>query len=52
MDKVCLTLDQAKYIYRKVIQDSLINVGTIKQEIEDIGWIKKMILRGKIYIRL
>ena len=32
---VCLTSDQDRYIYTKVGKDSLINVETIKQEIED-----------------
>ena len=31
----CLTSDQARYIYKKVEQDSIVNVETIKEEIED-----------------
>ena len=36
-ENICLTLDQARHIYKKVEQDSLVNVETIKQEIEDDG---------------
>ena len=32
---MCLTMDQARYVYKKVEKDSLVNVETIKQEIED-----------------
>ena len=31
----CLTEDQARHIYKKVESDSMVNVNTIKQEIED-----------------
>ena len=31
----CLTLDQVKDIYKKVEQESIVNVEVIKQEIED-----------------
>ena len=34
-ENICLTVDQAKYIYEKVEQESIANVETIKQEIED-----------------
>ena len=34
-ENICLTADQAKYIYKKVEQESIVNVETIKQEIED-----------------
>ena len=34
-ENVCLTLDQARYIYKKVEMDCLGNVETIKQEIEE-----------------
>ena len=34
-ENICLTLDQARYIYKKVEWDSIVNVETIKQEIED-----------------
>ena len=34
-ENVCLTLDQAKYIYRKVEQESIVNIETIKKGIED-----------------
>ena len=34
-ENVCLTVDQATYIYKKVEQESIVNVETIKQEIED-----------------
>ena len=33
---VCLTVYQARYIYKEVEQDSIFNVEMIKQEIEDI----------------
>ena len=32
---VCLTTDQARCIYKKVEQEGIVNVETIKQEIED-----------------
>ena len=37
MDKknICLTTDQARHIYKKVELEAMINVDTIKQEIED-----------------
>ena len=31
----CLTEDQARHIYKKVESESIVNVDTIKQEIED-----------------
>ena len=34
---VCLISDEASYIYKKVETDSLVNVETIKQEIEEDG---------------
>ena len=34
-ETICLTADQAKYIYKKVEQESIVNIETIKQEIED-----------------
>ena len=34
-ENICLTLGQARYIYKKVEQDSLVNVEMIKQEIKD-----------------
>ena len=34
-ENICLTADQAKYIYKKVEQEIIVNVETIKQEIED-----------------
>ena len=33
-EAVCLMEDQAKYIYRKVETENIVNVDTIKQEIE------------------
>ena len=35
MGNICLTVNQAKYIYKKVEQDSIVNVNMTKQEIED-----------------
>ena len=32
---ICLTMDLVKYIYKKVEQESIVNIETIKQEIED-----------------
>ena len=32
---MCLTADIAKYAYKKVEQESIVNVEMIKQEIED-----------------
>ena len=32
---MCLSVDLAKYIYKKVEQESIVNIETIKQEIED-----------------
>ena len=32
---ICLTTDQARYIYKKVEQEGMVNVDTIKQEIEE-----------------
>ena len=34
-ENIGLTVDQAKYIYEKVEWESIVNVETIKQEIED-----------------
>ena len=34
-ENICLTPDQAKYIYKKIEQESIGNVETVKQEIED-----------------
>ena len=34
-ENICLTMDQARYIYKKVEQDSIVNIEMIKQEIED-----------------
>ena len=34
-ENICMTADQVKYIYKKVEQDSIVNVEMIKQEIED-----------------
>ena len=32
---MCLTVNQARYIYKKVEQESIVNVETMKQEIKD-----------------
>ena len=34
-EAVCLIEDQAKYIYKKVETENIVNVDTIKQEIEE-----------------
>ena len=34
-ENICLTVDQAKYIYKKVKQEGIVNIEMIKQEIED-----------------
>ena len=34
-ENICLIADHAKYIYKKVEQDIIVNVEKIKQEIED-----------------
>ena len=34
-ENICLTADQARYIYKKVKQKGIINVDTIKQGIEE-----------------
>ena len=34
-ENICLTSDQARYIYKKVEWHSMVNVETIEQEIED-----------------
>ena len=34
-ENICSTEDQAKYIFKKVEQESIVNVEIIKQEIED-----------------
>ena len=34
-ENICLTADQARYFYKKVEQKGIINVDTIKQEIEE-----------------
>ena len=36
-ENICLTSDQARYIYKKVETDSLVNVETIKPEIKEDG---------------
>ena len=32
---MCLTQNQVRYIYKKIEQECIVNVETIKQEIED-----------------
>ena len=32
---ICLTKDQARHIYKKVESEGIVNIHTIKQEIED-----------------
>ena len=32
---ICLTMDQARYIYEKVEQKCIVNIDTIKQEIDE-----------------
>ena len=34
-EAMCLTVQQARHIYKKVESESVVNVNTIKQEIED-----------------
>ena len=34
-ENICLTVDQARFIYKKVEQDSIVNIEMIKQEIEN-----------------
>ena len=34
-ENICLTANQARYIYKKVEQKGIFNVDTIKQEIEE-----------------
>ena len=34
-ENICLTMDQAKYIYKKVEQEGIVNVEPFKQEIEE-----------------
>ena len=34
-ENMCLTMDQAKYIYKKVEQESIVNIETINKEIQD-----------------
>ena len=34
-ENICLTADQARYVYKKVEQKGIVNLDTIKQEIED-----------------
>ena len=34
-ENICLTTDQARYIYKKVEQKGMVNVDTIEQEIEE-----------------
>ena len=43
---MCLTVDQGKCIYKKVEQESIVNVETIKQEIEEYR-LDKTILKMK-----
>ena len=33
-DAVCLTEDQTRYVYKKVDQGNILNIETMKQEIE------------------
>ena len=35
MENMCSTADQAKYIYKNVKQDSIVNVETVKQDLVD-----------------
>ena len=35
MENICLTTDQVGHIYKKVQQKGVVNVDTIKQEIEE-----------------
>ena len=32
---MCLTADQAKYVYKKVEQEGIVNIEMMKQETED-----------------
>ena len=34
-ENICLTIDQARYIYKKVELEGIVNVDTIKQDIEE-----------------
>ena len=34
-ETICLTKDQARYIYKKVELEGIVNVDTIKQEVEE-----------------
>ena len=34
-ENICSTADHAKYIYKKVEQEGIVNVETFRQEIED-----------------
>ena len=34
-ENICLSMEQAGYIYEKVMQESIVNMNTIKQEIEE-----------------
>ena len=34
-ENICLTVNQAKYIYKKVKQESIVDIETIKEEIEE-----------------
>ena len=47
-DAVCLTENQASYVYRKVEQGSSINTETMKQEIEQ----EKLIETAKMTINI
>ena len=41
-ETICLTNDQARYIYKKVESESIVNIDTIKQEIEEDKLGRKM----------
>ena len=47
-DAICLTENQASYVYKKVEQGSIINTETMKQEIEQ----KKLIETEKMTIHI
>ena len=34
-ENICLAADQARYIYKRVEHDNIVNIEMIKQEIED-----------------
>ena len=37
-ETICLTNDQARHVYKKIESESIINIDTIKQEIEEDKW--------------